>query len=270
MGRVIDFFKYIRFWRNGGVTKLSIAQVQYTQILNKKRIIITGGSNGIGLAMAKKFLFVGAEVLITGRNEERLRQVQSNLGNKKIHILQWDVSDMKVQDNKFAEAVGILGGCDILVNNAALLQNKPVDLQFYDQTMDTNCRAVYFLCLKACEYFIKNNGENGGRVLNISSINAQQSSIEPYFISKSALDAITRGFAKQYASKNIIVNAIAPGYCASSINFMDTSENAYWPTAANKRITTPEEIAELATFLLSEAANGIIGQTIVCDGGTLL
>ena len=81
---------------------------------------------------------------------------------------------------------------------------------------------------------------------------------------------MTRAYAKEYVSKNIIVNAIAPGYCASSINYINTTENAYWPSSANKRITIPEEIAELATFLLSDAANGIIGQTIVCDGGTLL
>lgn len=220
--------------------------------------------------MAKKFITVGAEVLITGRNEERLKQVQTELNNSKLHVLKWDVSDMDVMEAKFDEAVKELGGCDVLVNNAAFLQKKQTNLSFFDQTMNTNCRAVYFMCQKAVKHFIKSNGEKGGKILNISSINSHQSSTHPYFISKSAVDAITRAFAKENASKNIVVNAIAPGYCASSINYMDTSENAYWPSSANKRITTPEEIAELAVFLLSDAASGIVGQTIVCDGGELL
>ena len=103
--------------------------------------------------MAKKFLSVGAEVLITGRNAERLKQVYSELINPKLHILKWDVSDMNVMGSKFDEAIEILGGCDILVNNAAFLQKKQTDLSFFDKTMNTNCRAVYFMCQKAVDFF---------------------------------------------------------------------------------------------------------------------
>ena len=96
----------------------------------------------------------------------------------------------------------------------------------------------------------------GGKILNISSINSFQCDTNPYHISKAGLNTLTRG--------------LAPGYCASSINYMDISKNAYCEKAKNKRITTPEEIAELALFLCSDAANGIGGQIIVCDGGSLL
>ena len=81
---------------------------------------------------------------------------------------------------------------------------------------------------------------------------------------------MTRGFAKEYAGNNIIVNAIAPGYCASSINYRDVEKNAYDGRSRIKRIITPEDIAEVATFLLSKAANGIVGQVITCDGGATL
>lgn len=270
ISKAYRFFKYLKFWRDGGVTQLTLAQISYGEVLKDKRIIITGGGSGIGLSLATKFLSVGAKVLITGRNENRLQRVQQRVCDSQLFFLQWDISDLGILDNRFNEAARILGGCDIVVNNAALLQNQQTSLDFYDQTMNTNCRAVYFMCQKAVNHFMEANGKQGGKILNISSINARQSCTHPYFISKSGLDAITRGFAKEFASKNIIVNGIAPGYCASSINYMDTTQNAYWASAANKRITTPEEIAELAVFLLSDAANGIIGQTIVCDGGTLL
>ena len=76
--------------------------------------------------------------------------------------------------------------------------------------------------------------------------------------------------AKENAGNNIIVNAIAPGYCASSINYQDVEKNAFDERSRIKRIITPEDIAELATFLLSKAANGIVGQVITCDGGATL
>ena len=96
------------------------------------------------------------------------------------------------------------------------------------------------------------------------------SSTHPYYISKWGLNGLTKGFAKEYASKNIIVNAIAPGYCASSINYQDIEENAYSGKNLIHRIITPTDIAELATFLLSDAANAIVGQIITIDGGTTL
>lgn len=265
-----NFVKYCKFWHDGGVIKLTISQVSYGNILQGKRILITGGGSGIGLSMAKKFLDVGATVLITGRNEEKLKKTVKETCSSKLHYVVWDLSDFSNMDKSLNNAISQLGGCDILVNNAAFLQNGDFNEAFYNQSMDTNCKAVYFLCQKITHYFLTNNSGEVSKILNISSINAKQSSIHPYFVSKSALDAITRGFAKEYASNNIIVNGIAPGYCASSINYRDVSKNACYPIAANRRITIPEEIAELATFLLSDAANGIVGQTIVCDGGTLL
>lgn len=136
--------------------------------------------------------------------------------------------------------------------------------------MSTNIKGVYYMC-KYCAEMMKNeNGINGGKIINISSINSYQASTHPYYISKRAVNSITEGFAKQYAPYNIIVNAIAPGYCDSNINKQDANKNAYYPSTANGRITLPSEIAEIAVFLCSGAANGIIGQTIVCDGGSLL
>lgn len=262
------FFKYIRFCFDGGVVHLTLSQVQYNHILDGRRILITGGSDGIGFAMAKKFISQGASVIITGRSLEKLQAAANNIGNNRLSYIQWDISDLSIFDKKIEHAIGIFGGVDAVINNAAYITNDRYTLELYDKIMDTNVKSVYVVCDYISKYFV--NKGTGGKIINISSLSAFQNSTHPYFISKTSLNAVTRGFAKQYANKNVIINAIAPGYCASSINYVDIAENAYCEHAKNKRITTPEEIAEVACFLLSDAANGIIGQTIVVDGGALL
>ena len=268
LNKIRALIRYVKY--DGKITNLTLSQISYGQILSGKKIVVTGGTSGIGLAMAKKFLSEGAEVLITGRNIQKLESVKQELNTSNLYTLQWDVSDMGVMQSKFEEAVSKLGGINVLVNNAAFLERKQTDERFYDATLNTNLKSVYFLCQISVKSMISLNGDQGGKIINISSINGFMSSTHPYYISKWGLNGLTKGFAKEYASKNIIVNAIAPGYCASSINYRDVTENAYDSKSQIKRLIIPEDIAEIATFLASEASNGIVGQVIVCDGGTTL
>ena len=254
----------------GKITHLELSQIQYGGILSSEKILITGGSSGIGLAMAKKFASEGADVIITGRDESKLKQAVAEIPGDQVDYLVWDVSDLDVLKEKMSEAVSELGGLTCVVNNAAFIDHKHTDLRFYDKIMDTNLRAVYFICQETVEVFKRLNKDSGGKILNISSLNGSMSSTHPYYISKWGLNGLTRGFAKENAVNNIIVNAIAPGYCASSINYQDVEKNAFDERSRIKRIITPEDIAELATFLLSKAANGIVGQVITCDGGATL
>ena len=162
-------------------------------------------------------------------------------------------------------------GVNIFVNNAAYLsENYSFTEDFFDRTIATNVKAVYFLCHKVAELMKNQNGHFGGKILNISSVSSYGSDTHPYYLSKRAVNAITEGFAKKYAPYNIIVNAIAPGYCDSSFNKVNAAQNAYREEPIIKRIILPEEIADLATFLVSDASNGIVGQTIPCDGGSML
>lgn len=264
------FFKYIKWCNQGGYTQILLSKIQYPEILKGKRILITGGSDGIGLAMAKKFIEVGATVMITGRNIDKLQDAKLAVGSDRLYFFQWDVTDIEHMDCYLSDSIEILGGLDVLINNAAFLAHYQSSEEYFNRTINTNVKAVYFLCQKVGGIMHKHNGVLGGKIINISSSNAFQANMHPYFISKRAVNAITEGFAKKYAPYNIIVNAIAPGYCDSSINKVNAQNNAYREDAVNKRITTPDEIAELAIFLCSGAANGIVGQTILCDGGTLL
>jgi len=254
----------------GKITRLEFSQIHYGGILSSEKILITGGSSGIGLAMAKRFASEGASVIITGRDEEKLKHAVEVVSSNHVDYLVWDVSDLDVLKGKMSEAVSRLGGLTCVVNNAAFIDHKHTDLAFYDKTMDTNLRAVYFICQETIGVFKRLNKDSGGKILNISSLNGSMSSTHPYYISKWGLNGLTRGFAKENAGSNIIVNAIAPGYCASSINYQDVEKNAYDERSRIKRIILPEDIAELATFLLSKAANGIVGQVITCDGGATL
>lgn len=265
------FFKYLKWCMRGGYSELHLSMIQYPEILKGKKIIITGGSEGLGYCMAKKFIAAGAEVLITGRRMDKLQSAAAAISSPHIHIMQWDVCDLKNMDKNIDAAVAELGGGNCLVNNAAFLsENYEATENFFDGIIATNVKATWFLCYKFSELMRKENGVTGGKILNISSISSFEADVNPYFLSKRAVNAITEGFAKKYAPYNIIVNAIAPGYCDSSFNKVGYTENAYREEPSNKRIVIPEEIAELATFLISDASNGIVGQTILCDGGALL
>lgn len=266
----VKFLKYLKWCKSGGYTQIVLSQIKYPEILKGKKILITGGSDGIGLAMAKKFIDAGAVVMITGRNIEKLRDASKNIGSERLLTMQWDICDFQNIDSYISKGWSYLKGMDVLINNAAFLGRYAASEEYLDKAIQTNIKAIYLICQRIADMMHQKNGVNGGKIINISSICAFQANVDPYFMSKRAVNAITEGFAKKYAPYNIIVNGIAPGYCDSSINKINAEVNAYREEPANNRITTPYEIAELALFLCGGASNGIIGQTIVCDGGALL
>ena len=161
---------------------------------------------------------------------------------------------------------------DILINNAGIYNGKSmeeVSVSDWDNVMHTNLRGVYFLMQEIVGYWRSHNSR--GKVINIASIAGILGAPIPYGISKWGVIGMTEGFARDYADQGIVINGIAPGVTATQINpYIDIQENSYHDWAKNKRVCYPEEIAELALFLSSDAANHIVGQTIVCDGGTIL
>lgn len=271
--RAYNKFRAFQLWmkNDGEITSLSIAQIMYHDLLLNRKVIVTGGSDGIGLAIARKMIDSGAEVLITGRNAHKLEVAQKDINNPRLHTIVWDVSDMSILDEKLNDSLLMLDGCDIFINNAAYVERYQPSEDYYDKIMLTNLKAVHFICLKLIDYYLSVCKEKSPKkIINISSLNAFQSAAHPYYYSKRGVTALTEGLGKKYAPYNIIINAVAPGICASSINYQDYHKNAYYGGNYIHRIITPEEIAEITLFLSSDAANGIVGQTIICDGGETL
>lgn len=273
--RLIQTAKAIRkFWRHGGVTQVNISQIQHGGILKGRRVLITGGSAGIGLAIAKKCLSEGATVVITGRNEAKLNAAAAELNSPCLKTLVWDVSDVSRQGEKLAEALRLAGGSlDVLVNNAGLLggNRQFLDLteEVWDAISSVNAKGLVFLTQCVVRKWIESR--QGGKIINMSSMRGTLGVQDgPYGMSKWGLVGLTQGLGLKLAPHGIIVNGIAPGIIDTdsiAIENMNAKENAYLGGIPVSRIGLPEEVAELAVFLMSDAANYIVGQTIICDGG---
>ncbi|WP_323668457.1 SDR family NAD(P)-dependent oxidoreductase [Aliarcobacter butzleri] len=251
--------------------QVSVSQIAYEKLFEEKHILVTGGTSGIGFEIAKKFLSLGAKVTITGRNINKLDSIKKDINNPNLIVVEWDISNSKIIDEKINETIEKMGKIDILINNSGIYAPNnffDTDEKLFDEIMNTNLKGLFFTSKKIAEYFIKNSIK--GKIINISSVRSIQGGAEPYGISKWGVRGLTQGLARDLAKYGIVVNAVAPGITATGINGINIEKNAYTSSSLDKRVALPQEIAEIVTFLSSNAANHIIGQTIVCDGGETL
>lgn len=244
-------------------------------LLLEKRAIITGGGSGIGFAIAKKYCEEGARVLITGRNEEKLLLACRELGESAQYKI-WDVRDFYNCRSQIESAAEMLGGAvDILVNNAGVLTQNDFSWNYLDLTpeewdyvMDTNCKAMFFMCQNMAKHMLKNKVK--GHIVNITSEMGFRPACVTYGISKWGTVGMTKGLGMMLAGRNIVVNGIAPGATTTDMMGWKTGDSVYRESHANKRFGYPEEIAELAAFLGSDKADNIVGEIILSDGGSSL
>lgn len=254
---------------HGVPTQHTTANITYTspnQVLLNKKIIITGGGRGIGLAMAKKFVSEGASVLIAGRNEDTLKASAAEIGCQYLKLDVQDTSSFNVFVDK---ADKMLGGANCLVNNAGISMHEKtfmdVTPESFDAQINTNFKGVFFLTQKFIQLLLNNDRE--GEVLFMSSETSHTADIRPYGLIKASINSLVRGLAALYASKGIRINAVAPGITASDMTGFKADGNLYWKTNATKRIYLPEEIAECACFLLADVSGCISGEILTCNNG---
>ena len=265
-----DVFRY------GGITNVSVSKIDYHggMFSENDLVLITGGGSGIGFAMAKRFIEEGASVVITGRNNEKLNKAKQNMGSGNLYTIEWDASDIGIIPSKFKEIEGITGKrVSILINNAgtyAKTHFPNTTSEDWDFVYNTNLKSLYFISQYFVREYCKQNfSMRVNKIINISSQGGMVPANNAYRMTKWDIRGFTKYLGKCYASKGIIANAIAPGIILTDMQpeLKKQGDNLYTTLNPSKRAGLPEEIAELALFLASNASNFIVGQTICCDGG---
>lgn len=251
--------------------------------MQDKHILITGGAQGVGLAIAERFLAAGAKITITGRNQERLAAAKQALGIAgSVLTVAADVSDEAAVSDLFEQAEAAHGTINVLVNNAGISGSAPLSrmsVEHFDEMMAVNARGL-FLCSKAAAGPMGKSG--GGRIINIASTAGMKgyAYVAAYVSSKHAAVGLTRALALELASKNITVNAICPGFIETPMT-IQTIRNITEKTGRSeeearaelvkfnpqKRLIEVDEIATTSIWLASDAARSVNGQVIAIDGG---
>ncbi|XP_045454172.1 3-oxoacyl-[acyl-carrier-protein] reductase FabG-like [Melitaea cinxia] len=249
---------------------------------SNKVVIVTGASSGIGAATAIAFVKEGANVVIVGRNVQKLQRVNDEcvkVGKLPL-VIRADVSNDEDSKRIINETIEKYGQIDVLVNNAGIIAFDSIlddnIVSVYDSIMKTNMRAVVSMTHLAAPHLIKTKGN----IVNISSV-AGKITIKDYQMvcyssSKAALDHFTRLVAAELAKYGVRVNAISPGPVKTDIainagiDVSTLSDEDEAQTVALGRISEPEEIADLILFVASDKAKAITGSDYVTDNGAML
>lgn len=239
--------------------------------LEGKTIVVTGGGHGIGYAMAKKFASEGAKVLVSGRNESKLKEACANIPNSE--YLVYDISDVEIAARFLDSCKEKFGRVDCLVNNAGISLHEGsyenVTVEGFDKQFNINYRGTYFLSKAFLEMKMKESDVEGAQLLVISSETADLCYDIPYGMTKAGLNSMVRAFSRRVYQKGIRVNAIAPGLTLSEMtqDYGKTADGDLSMNNAAGRVFLPEEVAEVACFLLSDASKCISGEIIHTNAG---
>ncbi len=259
----------LKYVLNGTPIQNITADISYFQPngrLSGKKVIVTGGGKGLGAAMATKFVSEGASVLISGRNEKILKEKAEQIG---CQYLTLDVQKTDSLDKFIHDADRILGGVDCLVNNAGISLHEATFFDVTPETFDaqiaTNLRGGFFLTQSFTKLLL--HEKRKGNVLFVSSETGETVDIRPYGFTKAAINSMVQGLACLFVKDGIRVNAVAPGITASDMTGLKADGNLFLECNATNRVYLPEEVAETACFLLSDASGCISGQVIVCNNG---
>lgn len=245
----------------------NITYLQPNERLEGKRIIVTGGGRGLGFAMAKRFVAEGAEVLIAGRNEEMLKKSADELSCKYLRL---DVREVGTFQEFFDKAEKLMGKINCLVNNAAISLHEEnilsVSQEQFEAQINTNFRGPYFLAKE----FMERCSEDTADIKNILFVSSETGTTadeRPYGLTKAAINSLVQGLAHKYVNKGFRVNAVAPGVTISDMVGKKNDGDLTCEYNLTKRYYLPEEVAEVACFLLSDASNCLNGQILVCNEG---
>lgn len=242
-----------------------VTNIEHGQILTGRHIIVTGGSKGIGYQIAKRFVSEGANVLIVGRGVETLQKAAQELG---CQYMQYDLRDTAGMPKFIASAAEKLGGLDGLVNNAGVcnIDNGFLNVseQSYDEQFLLNVKSPFFLTQAFVQYVTDHKIESSG-VVFITSERGLYPDDAPYGMTKAAIGNIISGIARRFAVQGVHINGIAPGVTADVAKHPEKYDDAYLKGSVAQRYILPEELAEMAVFLMSDASRCLSGEIIPCN-----
>ena len=242
--------------------------------LKGKRALITGSSQGIGYALAKGLDAAGAEIILNGRNKDKLDQAAKSLTPKhNLYQLSFDVTDQNDTNKAINKFENEIGPIEILINNAGMqyrtpLEDFPVDM--FEQLLKTNISSVFNVSQAVARHMIK---RSSGKIINIASVQTSlaRPGIAPYTATKGAVGNLTKGMATDWAKYGLQCNAIAPGYFDTPLNAALVSDKDFTAWLEKRtpagRWGEVEELVGASIFLSSNASNFVNGHTLYVDGG---
>ena len=236
--------------------------------LESRVAIVTGGAQGFGLAITKRFIESGARVLIWDKDTEYLNKVDL----KNIQKIEVDVSNHKSVENAFAESLTHENKIDILINNAGIagpnFKTWDYPLEEWQKVIDIDLTGVFYCCKTIVPHFIKNNY---GRIVNISSIAGKEGNPNamPYSAAKAGVIALTKSLGKELAENNISVNCVTPAPAKTRIFDQITQEHIDYMLSKipRNRFVLVEELASLVAWMSSEENSYTTGSTFDLSGG---
>lgn len=235
-----------------------------------KVAVVTGGTRGIGHAVAAALAERGATVVLTGRNAERARESASALGTD-VSGIAMDVSDRDAVDTAFKSVLQDKGHIDILVNNAGIARDNllmRMKTDDWEAVMAVNVNGLYYCSQAVLRPMIR---QRSGRIINMSSVVGLMGNTGQvnYAASKAAILGFTKSLAREVASRNVTVNAVAPGYIETDMtrDLPEEATTALKEAIPMQRIGQPSEVAAAVLYLASQAAGYVTGQVLQVNGG---
>ena len=238
--------------------------------LEKKNIIVTGASGGIGNAIIKKLSESGANILASGTRIEKLEELKKNF--ESIKILKFDISQSEKIEEFIENATIELGGSlDGLVNNAGITQDNlaiRMSLEEWQKVININLTSTFLMSKFAIKKMLKNKS---GKIINITSVVGHTGNLGQanYTASKAGIVAMSKSLATEYAKKNININCISPGFIKTAMT--DKIDDKFKEVIISKipsaRLGEPDDIANAVLFLSSDQSNYINGETLHVNGG---